>query len=71
MVHLRILDIIVLVVYFASMTLMGWYFTRRAKSSEGYFVGNRAYNVWYTGRERTALRYACRRARKRHGRRLP
>ena len=49
MVHLRTLDIFVLIAYFGSMTLMGWYFARRAKSTEGYFVGNRAYPGWLIG----------------------
>ncbi len=49
MVHLRTLDILVLIVYFGSMTLMGWYFASRAKSTEGYFVGDRAYPGWLIG----------------------
>ncbi|HPG66120.1 MAG TPA: sodium/solute symporter [Candidatus Hydrogenedentes bacterium] len=36
-------------VYFASMSLMGLYFGRRAKSTERYFVGNRAYPGWLIG----------------------
>jgi len=46
---MRFLDIIVLVVYFASMTAMGLWCARRAKSTEGYFVGNRAYPGWLIG----------------------
>jgi SSS family solute:Na+ symporter len=42
-------DIAVLVVYFVSMTLIGLYFARRARSTEGYFVGNRAYPGWLIG----------------------
>jgi SSS family solute:Na+ symporter len=49
MVHLRTLDILVLVGYFGSMTLMGLYFARRTKSTEGYFVGDRAYPGWLIG----------------------
>lgn len=49
MVHLRALDVLVLITYFASMTLMGWYFARRSKSTEGYFVGDRSYPGWLIG----------------------
>ena len=49
MAHLRTLDIFVLIAYFGSMTLMGWHFSRRAKSTEGYFVGDRAYPGWLIG----------------------
>lgn len=40
---------LVLIAYFGSMTLMGWYFARRAKSTEGYFVGDRSYPGWLIG----------------------
>lgn len=47
--EMRYTDILVLIVYFVSMTLMGLYFARHAKSTEGYFVGNRAYPGWLIG----------------------
>lgn len=43
------IDILVLVVYFVSMSLTGLFFARRATSTEGYFVGNRAYPGWLIG----------------------
>lgn len=45
----RWLDIVVLVVYFASQVAMGPIFARRAKSTESYFVGNRNYPGWLLG----------------------
>lgn len=45
----RTVDIGILIVYFASMTLMGLYFARRAKSTEQYFVGGRSYPGWLIG----------------------
>lgn len=47
--QMRMLDIGILVLYFVSMSLMGLYFARRATSTEGYFVGNRAYPGWLIG----------------------
>lgn len=44
-----LLDIFILILYFASMTLMGLYFARRAKTTERYFVGGRAYPGWILG----------------------
>ncbi|HNR31325.1 MAG TPA: sodium:solute symporter, partial [Candidatus Hydrogenedentes bacterium] len=46
---MRVLDIIVLIVYFGSMSLMGVYFTRKSGTTEGYFVGNRSYPGWLIG----------------------
>lgn len=45
----RALDVAVLAVYFISMTLMGLYFSRRAKTTERYFVGGRSYPGWLLG----------------------
>ncbi|MDZ4858103.1 MAG: sodium/solute symporter [Candidatus Hydrogenedentes bacterium] len=47
--EVRWLDVVVLVVYFASQVAMGPYFARRAKSTESYFVGNRNYPGWLLG----------------------
>ena len=49
MIHLRALDIVILVAYFGSMAGMGAYFSRRTRSTEGYFVGDRAYPGWLIG----------------------
>lgn len=49
MTGFRGIDIAVLVVYFVSMSLMGLYFARRAKSTERYFVGGRSYPGWLIG----------------------
>lgn len=47
--QLRVIDLAVLVVYFAAMAAVGWYFSRRNKSTEQYFVGGRAYPGWLIG----------------------
>jgi SSS family solute:Na+ symporter len=47
--HFQFIDGVVLVVYFASMTAIGLYCARRAKSTEGYFVGDRSYPGWLIG----------------------
>lgn len=46
---LQMMDLSVLVLYFAGMSFIGLYFARRANSTEGYFVGNRAYPGWLVG----------------------
>jgi SSS family solute:Na+ symporter len=43
------LDIIVLVVYFASMAAMGPIFSWRSKTTEGYFLGDRSFPGWLIG----------------------
>ncbi|MBX7259255.1 MAG: sodium/solute symporter [Candidatus Hydrogenedentes bacterium] len=47
--RLNIIDFAVLAVYLGSMMVMGWYFARRAKTTEQYFVGGRAYPGWLVG----------------------
>lgn len=42
-------DIGVLVIYFLAMTLMGTFFSMRAKNTERYFVGGRSYPGWIIG----------------------
>lgn len=49
MSQIRLADLGVLVVYFGAMLAMGWHFARRAKSTEQYFVGGRAYPGWLIG----------------------
>ena len=47
--NLRLLDYVVLVVYFGGMTWFGIYFAKRNKSTEEYFLGNRAFPGWAIG----------------------
>ncbi len=47
--HLRLVDLSILILYFAAMAAMGWYFSKRAKNTEHYFVGGRAYPGWLLG----------------------
>lgn len=49
MTSLRVLDFVVIGLYFAAMVTVGWRFSRRVKSTEGYFVGNRSYPGWVAG----------------------
>jgi len=45
----RSLDLAVIAIYFAGMAGMGWYFRRRTRTTEQYFVGERAYPGWLLG----------------------
>lgn len=49
MTSLRLLDLIVIGLYFTAMAAVGWFFSRRVRSTESYFVGNRSYPGWVTG----------------------
>ncbi len=42
-------DLAIVGLYFAAMAAMGWYFSRRTKTTEDYFVGGRAYPGWLIG----------------------
>ncbi|MDZ4857923.1 MAG: sodium/solute symporter [Candidatus Hydrogenedentes bacterium] len=43
------IDLAVIVLYFVSMAAIGWYFSRRANTTEQYFVGGRSYPGWLIG----------------------
>jgi len=47
--HTRILDLAVIVLYFAGMAAIGWSFRRRSATTERYFVGGRSYPGWLLG----------------------
>ena len=47
--NLHWLDTVVIVVYMGSLILMGYYFSRKNKSTEEYFVGGRSYSGWIIG----------------------
>ncbi|MFA6242068.1 MAG: hypothetical protein WC655_14130, partial [Candidatus Hydrogenedentales bacterium] len=49
MSKLNYIDFSVLTLYLGSMMVMGWYFARRAKTTEQYFVGGRSYPGWLVG----------------------
>ncbi len=46
---IHILDVIVLVVYFAAMALLGPLFARLSRTTEGYFLGDRSFPGWLVG----------------------
>lgn len=43
------LDVVVLIVYFSSMAALGPIFARRSRTTEGYFLGDRAFPGWLVG----------------------
>ncbi len=45
----RPLDVVAIVIYLAAMAAMGAYFSKRNKSTEEYFLGNRAFPGWAVG----------------------
>ena len=49
MSQLRVPDLTILAAYFTVMVIMGWYFSRRARTTEHYFVGGRSYSGWIIG----------------------
>ncbi len=48
-VTLRFMDVGTIVVYLLGMAAIGVYFARKKKTTEGYFVGNRAFPGWAVG----------------------
>ncbi len=46
---LRPLDVVAIVGYLIGMAAIGVYFARKKKTTEGYFVGNRAFPGWAVG----------------------
>ncbi len=46
---MRMLDLVVLVLYFGAMAAMGPLFARRNRTTEGYFLGDRSFPGWLTG----------------------
>ena len=49
MTPLRWVDLTVIALYFAALLGVGGWFSRRARTTESYFVGNRAYPGWVAG----------------------
>lgn len=47
--EMRILDVIILVLYFVSMAMMGPLLARKGRTTEGYFLGSRAFPGWLIG----------------------
>ena len=48
-VPFRFLDVIVILVYLLGMAAMGVYFSKRNKTTEDYFLGNRSFPGWAVG----------------------
>src|SRR5690242_10800326 len=46
---IHLIDLVIIGLYFAAMAGMGTWYSRRAKSTESYFVGNRSYPGWVAG----------------------
>ena len=47
--HFTLIDWVILVVYFFAMAMIGPIVSRKGRTTEGYFVGNRAYPGWLIG----------------------
>jgi SSS family solute:Na+ symporter len=47
--EMRLLDIVVLVIYFLAMAALGPYFARKNKTTENYFLGGRSFPGWLIG----------------------
>jgi hypothetical protein len=47
--NLRLADLLVIVIYMASMVYIGVHFTRRQTSTESYFVAKRSIPFWAMG----------------------
>lgn len=47
--EMRLIDLIVLLIYFIAMAGMGPYFARRNKTTENYFLGGRSFPGWLIG----------------------
>jgi len=46
---MRTVDLVILGLYFGSMVAIGWFCSRRTKTTEDYFVGGRSYSGWIVG----------------------
>jgi SSS family solute:Na+ symporter len=47
--HIRPIDLAIIVIYFTGMMIIGAFVARRNKSSEAYFLGNRSFGTWVIG----------------------
>jgi len=47
--HIRGLDLAVIVTYLVAIVAIGFYFSRRNSTTEEYFVGNRSFSGWVIG----------------------
>ncbi|MCH8205254.1 MAG: sodium:solute symporter, partial [Candidatus Hydrogenedentes bacterium] len=45
----RLIDIVVIAVYFGAIALAGLYFARKNTTTEAYFLGNRNFPAWAIG----------------------
>jgi solute:Na+ symporter, SSS family len=48
-VELRMLDVLAIILYAIAMLALGWWATKRVKTTEGYFVGGRSVPGWAVG----------------------
>ena len=48
-IHIRPLDLVVIIVYLLGMACVGVWFSKRNKSTEEYFVGSRSFPGWAIG----------------------
>jgi len=48
-VSIRLADVITVAIYLSAMIVVGFYFAKRNKTTEEYFVGNRSFSGWVIG----------------------
>lgn len=48
-VEIRTADVVTVLIYLLAMMLAGFYFARKNKTTEDYFVGNRSFSGWVIG----------------------
>ncbi|MBO7742223.1 MAG: hypothetical protein J6S21_06680, partial [Victivallales bacterium] len=46
---IHIVDILIVIAYFAAMLFLGYCISRKSKSTEDYFVAGRSYKGWMLG----------------------
>lgn len=47
--RLAVSDLVIMAIYFAGMAWIGWYFSKRSGTTEGYFLGGHALPSWAIG----------------------
>ena len=49
MTPISLIDLLIIGLYFVGMAAIGTWYARRTRTTESYFVGNRAYRGWVVG----------------------
>src|SRR5262245_27515874 len=49
LVHLAVVDLVIVIFYFALVLVIGWYLKERANTSEDFFLAGREMTAWVAG----------------------